>query len=76
MLALVETFRKKRIPIDAVIYLGTGFTPRGCNTEQPSFDFNPEVFKRDPKAVIADMHARNVKVVVHMVPWAATSCRH
>ena len=69
MLAIVETFRKKRIPVDAVIYLGTGFTPRGWNTEQPSFDFNPEVFKRDPKAVIADMHARNVKVVVHMVPW-------
>jgi alpha-glucosidase/alpha-D-xyloside xylohydrolase len=27
------------------------------------------VFKRDPKAVLADMHARHVKVVVHMVPW-------
>jgi alpha-glucosidase/alpha-D-xyloside xylohydrolase len=27
------------------------------------------VFTRDPKVVLADMHARNVKVVVHMVPW-------
>ena len=27
------------------------------------------VFKRDPKAVLDDMHARNVKVIVHMVPW-------
>jgi alpha-glucosidase/alpha-D-xyloside xylohydrolase len=52
-----------------VIYLGTGFTPRGWNTRQPSFEFNPDVFKRDPTAVIADMHERNVKVVVHMVPW-------
>jgi alpha-glucosidase/alpha-D-xyloside xylohydrolase len=69
MLGIVETFRKKRIPLDAVIYLGTGFIPRGWNTRQPSFEFNPEVFKRDPEAVIADMHARNVKVVVHMVPW-------
>jgi alpha-glucosidase/alpha-D-xyloside xylohydrolase len=69
MLGIVNTFRSKRIPIDAVIYLGTGFTPRGWNTRQPSFDFNPDVFKRDPKAVIGDMHARNVKVVVHMVPW-------
>ena len=69
MLGIVETFRKKQIPLDAVIYLGTGFVPRGWNTRQPSFDFNPEVFKRDPKAVIADMHARHAKVVVHMVPW-------
>jgi alpha-glucosidase (family GH31 glycosyl hydrolase) len=69
MVRIIETFRKKQIALDAVIYLGTGFTPRGWNTKQPSFDFNPEVFKRDPKGVIADMHAQNVKVVVHMVPW-------
>lgn len=69
MLGIVETFRKKKIPLDAVIYLGTGFVPRGWNTRQPSFEFSPEVFKRDPQAVIADMHGQNVKVVVHMVPW-------
>ena len=69
MLGIVDTFRSKQIPLDAVIYLGTGFAPRGWNTRQPSFDFNPDVFKRDPKAVLADMHARHVKVVVHMVPW-------
>ena len=65
----IDTFRSKRIPLDAVIYLGTGFAPRGWNTRQPSFEFNPEVFTRDPAAVLADMHARHVKVVVHMVPW-------
>ena len=69
MIGVVDTFRSKRIPLDAVIYLGTGFAPRGWNTRQPSFDFNPDVFTRDPKAVVADMHARHVKVVVHMVPW-------
>ena len=69
MIQVVETFRSKRIPLDAVIYLGTGFTPRGWNTKQPSFDFNPDVFTRDPKAVVEEMHARHVKVVVHMVPW-------
>ena len=69
LLDVVDTFRAKRIPVDAVIYLGTGFTPTGWNTEQPSFDFNPEVFKRDPEEVIDDLHARNVKVIVHMVPW-------
>jgi alpha-glucosidase/alpha-D-xyloside xylohydrolase len=69
MIGIIDTFRSKRIPIDAVIYLGTGFCPRGWNTRQPSFDLNPDVFTRDPKTVLADMHARHVKVVVHMVPW-------
>jgi len=69
MIDIVKTFRDKKIPVDAVIYLGTGFCPRGWNTEQPSFDFSPEVFKRDPAAVIADLHSFNVKVVNHIVPW-------
>lgn len=69
LLRIIDTFREKRIPLDAVIYLGTGFCPRGWNTPQPSFDFNPEVFKREPKEVLGDMHRRHVKVVVHMVPW-------
>jgi alpha-glucosidase/alpha-D-xyloside xylohydrolase len=69
LLGIIDTFRSKRIPLDAVIYLGTGFSPRGWNTKQPSFDFNPDVFKRDPRQVLADMHDRHVQVVVHMVPW-------
>lgn len=69
MIKIADDFREKRIPIDALIYLGTGFCPRGWNTPQPSFDFNPEVFKRDPAEVISDLHHRNVKVAVHIVPW-------
>jgi len=69
LLDVVDTFREKRIPVDAVIYLGTGFTPTGWNTEQPSFDFNPEVFARDPVDVIQALHSRNVKVITHIVPW-------
>ena len=69
LLWVIDTFRKKEFPLDAVIYLGTGFTPTGWNTPQPSFDFNPKVFKRDPKDVLEDMHERHVKVVVHIVPW-------
>ncbi|MCW1921831.1 DUF5110 domain-containing protein [Luteolibacter arcticus] len=69
MLGIVDTFREKRIPLDAVIYLGTGFTPRGWNKPQPSFEFNPAIFKRNPAAFIADVHQRNAKVVLHMVPW-------
>lgn len=70
MTDIVETFREKEIPLDAVIYLGTGFTPRGWNTEQPSFEFNPEVFNRDPRDVISDIHSHHVKFVVHMIPWS------
>lgn len=69
MIGIVDTFRNKKIPVDAVIYLGTGFAPVGWNKRQPSFQFNPDVFKRDPKNFFKDMHNRNVKVVVHMVPW-------
>lgn len=68
MIGIVDTFREKEIPVDAVIYLGTGFTPSGWNTEQPSFEYNPEVFKREGKEVISDLHDRNVKVVLHVVP--------
>ncbi|WP_340114545.1 glycoside hydrolase family 31 protein [Maribellus mangrovi] len=69
MIDIVETFREKQIPVDALIYLGTGFCPRGWNTQQPSFDFNPEVFKREPSEVIDDLHDLNVKVSLHIVPW-------
>ncbi len=69
ILGIVDSFRSKKIPVDAVIYLGTGFTPQGWNTKQPSFQFNPAVFHRDPAAVLADFHALHVRVVLHMVPW-------
>lgn len=69
MIGVVDTFREKKIPIDAVIYLGTGFAPRGWNKQQPSFEFNPEVFHSDPKIFFTKMHSRHVKVIVHMVPW-------
>lgn len=69
MTGIIDTFRMKKIPIDAVIYLGTGFVPKGWNKTQPSFEFNPEVFKRDPVEVINYFHQKNVKVVLHMVPW-------
>lgn len=69
MTGVIDTFRSKKIPVDAVIYLGTGFTPVGWNKKQPSFEFNPEVFKKEPASVMADIHSKNVKVVLHMVPW-------
>jgi alpha-glucosidase/alpha-D-xyloside xylohydrolase len=69
LLNVVDMFRRKQIPLDAVIYLGTGFTPTGWNTRQPSFTFNPRVFERNPREVLAGLHARHVKAIVHIVPW-------
>ena len=66
ILDVVDTFRKKQIPVDSVVYLGTGFTPTGWNKPQPSFEFNPTVFSSDPKEVLKKLHDKNVKVVVHM----------
>jgi alpha-glucosidase/alpha-D-xyloside xylohydrolase len=66
ILDVVDTFRKKQIPVDSVVYLGTGFTPTGWNKPQPPFEFNPQVFKSDPKDVLKRLHDKNVKVVVHM----------
>jgi alpha-glucosidase (family GH31 glycosyl hydrolase) len=68
-IGIVDTFRAKKIPVDAVIYLGSGFCPNGWNKPQPSFEFNPNIFKRKPEEVLADLHQRNVKVVLHIVPW-------
>ncbi|MBT3296863.1 MAG: glycoside hydrolase family 31 protein [Verrucomicrobia bacterium] len=69
MLGIIDTFKEKQIPLDSVCYLGTGFCPRGWNKNQPSFEFNPDLFKREPKEVLADMHDRHVKVMAHMIPW-------
>lgn len=69
MISIVDTFREKKIPMDAVIYLGTGFCPQGWNEMQPSFEFNRKVFLRNPKEVIGDIKDRNVRVVLHVVPW-------
>lgn len=69
MTGIVEGFRSRRIPIDAVIYLGSGFVASGWNKKQPSFEFNPRVFKREPEDVFSTLHDLNVKVALHIWPW-------
>lgn len=69
MIGIVDTFRNKKIPVDAVIYLGTGFCPKGWNQPQPSFEFNKEIFSGNEKEFVSKLHERDVKVIVHMVPW-------
>lgn len=64
MLRVAETFRERNLPIDAVIYLGTGFTPLGWNLRNGNYDFNPESFP-DPARNIGELQALNLKVVLH-----------
>jgi alpha-glucosidase (family GH31 glycosyl hydrolase) len=66
VLAEAKTFREKRLPCDALIYLGTGFCPSGWNTENGSFVWNSRVFP-DPKEILDQLHQDNFRAVVHVV---------
>jgi alpha-glucosidase (family GH31 glycosyl hydrolase) len=61
-----KTFREKKLPCDAMIYLGTGFCPSGWNTENGSFVWNSRVFP-DPKKVLDELHKEHFRAVVHVV---------
>ncbi len=61
-----DTFRQKKLPCDALIYLGTGFCPSGWNTENGSFAWNSRVFP-DPKEMLDEFHKKNFRVVLHAV---------
>ncbi len=60
-----RTFREKKLPCDALIYLGTGFCPSGWNTNNTEFTFNQKVFP-DPKAIFDQFHQEHFKVVLHV----------
>ncbi len=61
-----RTFRGKKLPCDALIYLGTGFCPSGWNTGHGSFTFNSRVFP-DPEEIIRELHAEHFRIVLHVV---------
>ena len=61
-----RTFREKRLPCDALIFLGTGFTPSGWNTNNGEWQFNQKVFP-DPKGIFDALHAEHFRVVLHAV---------
>jgi alpha-glucosidase (family GH31 glycosyl hydrolase) len=63
---VARTFREKKLPCDALIYLGTDFTPSGWNTHNGEFTWNPKNFP-NPKQMIDDLHAQHFKVVLHTV---------
>src|SRR5215469_5716342 len=61
-----KTFREKKLPCDALIYLGTGFCPSGWNTENGSFVWNSRVFP-DPKEILDQFHHDHFRAVLHAV---------
>ncbi|MGB6877451.1 MAG: TIM-barrel domain-containing protein [Candidatus Acidiferrales bacterium] len=61
-----RTFREKKLPCDALIYLGTGFCPSGWNTENGSFAWNSRVFP-DPKEILDQLHQEDFRAVLHAV---------
>jgi alpha-glucosidase/alpha-D-xyloside xylohydrolase len=66
ILAEAKTFREKKLPCDALIYLSTGFCPSGWNTANGSFTWNSNVFP-DPKKMLDELHEDHFKVVLHSV---------
>jgi alpha-glucosidase (family GH31 glycosyl hydrolase) len=63
---VAKTMREKNLPCDALIYLGTDFTPSGWNTRNGEFTWKTETFP-EPKKTIDELHALNYKVVLHVV---------
>jgi alpha-glucosidase/alpha-D-xyloside xylohydrolase len=58
-------FRVKELPCDTMIYLGTGFSPSGWNTDHGSFTFNTKVFP-DPAKMIQELHSEHLHVILHL----------
>ena len=65
-MAEAAEFRRRKLPCDGMIYLGTGFCPDGWNTGHDSFAFNPRIFP-DPPAMLRQLHDDGMRVVVHVV---------
>jgi alpha-glucosidase/alpha-D-xyloside xylohydrolase len=66
IMAVARTFREKKLPCDALIYLGTEFTPSGWNTRNGEFTWHQGNFP-EPKRMIDDLHAQHFRVVLHIV---------
>ncbi len=62
-LQIARTFREKKLPCDALIYLGTGYCTNGWNTGHGSLTFNTNAFV--PENLNA-LHDLNFKVVFHV----------
>ncbi len=64
VLEVARTFRARKLPCDALIYLGTGYCPAGWNTGHGSLTFNPKTFDK-PADLLAQLHRLHFRVVLH-----------
>jgi len=62
-LKIAQTFREKKLPIDALIYLGTGYCTNGWNTGHGSLTFNTNAFVAEN---VKALHDLNFKIVLHV----------
>ncbi len=63
---IARTMREKKLPCDALIYLGTEFAPSGWNTRNGEFTWHPVNFP-EPRKQLAALHDEHFKVIVHVV---------
>jgi alpha-glucosidase/alpha-D-xyloside xylohydrolase len=62
---IAQTFREKKLPCDALIYLGTGYCTNGWNTGHGSLEFNTNAFEH-PALEIQALHNLNFKAIFHI----------
>jgi alpha-glucosidase/alpha-D-xyloside xylohydrolase len=62
-LRIARMFREKKLPCDALIYLGTGYCTNGWNTGHGSLAFNTNAFLPEN---LSALHEQNFKVVLHV----------
>jgi len=66
VMGVARTFREKKLPCDALIYLGTEFTPSGWNTRNGEFGWKAENFP-EPAKMLERLHNDHYKVILHIV---------
>jgi alpha-glucosidase/alpha-D-xyloside xylohydrolase len=65
ILEIADTLRAKKLPADALIYLGTGYASSGWNVKNGEFEFNDNAFP-SPARDIRALQEKNFKVVLHV----------
>jgi alpha-glucosidase/alpha-D-xyloside xylohydrolase len=66
IMGVARTFREKQLPCDALIYLGTEFTPSGWNTRNGEFTWHSGNFP-NPQQMIDTLHGQHYRVIFHVV---------
>ena len=70
VLQIGRTFREKKFPCDALIYLSEMFCKSGWGNGKAPFSWNPANFP-NPSANIEEMHGLDFKVVLHATGYPA-----